>query len=42
MFYVLRDLRVADPVLGLPWLDDEQAFLHFGTSLVFTFRDGTL
>jgi hypothetical protein len=24
-FYVLRDLRVADLVLGLPWLDDEHA-----------------
>jgi hypothetical protein len=26
-FYVLRDLRVADLILGLPWLDDEHASL---------------
>jgi hypothetical protein len=26
-FYVLRDLRVGDMVLGLPWLNDEHAFL---------------
>jgi hypothetical protein len=26
-FYALRYLRVADLVLGLPWLDDEQASL---------------
>jgi hypothetical protein len=31
-FYVLHDLRVADLVLGLPWLDDEQ----FGTTRAFT------
>jgi hypothetical protein len=24
-FYVIRDLRVADLVQGLPWLDDEHA-----------------
>jgi hypothetical protein len=24
-FYVLRDLRAADLILGLPWLDDEHA-----------------
>jgi hypothetical protein len=40
-FYVLRDLRVADLVLGLPWLDDEQASLPFGMTRVFTMLDGT-
>jgi hypothetical protein len=25
-FYVLRDLRAADLIMGLPWLDDEHAF----------------
>jgi predicted acylesterase/phospholipase RssA len=25
----------------LPWLDDEQASLHFGIALVFTMMDGT-
>jgi hypothetical protein len=28
-------------VLGLPWLDDEHAFLHFGTTRVFTLHNGT-
>jgi hypothetical protein len=40
-FYVLRDLRDADVVLGLPWLDDEHASLQFGTTRVFTLMDGT-
>jgi hypothetical protein len=40
-FYILRDLRDVDPVLGLPWLDDEHAFLRFGTTRVFTLMDGT-
>jgi hypothetical protein len=40
-FYVLRDLRVVDLILGLPWLDDEQAALQFGTTMVFTLMDGT-
>jgi hypothetical protein len=26
-FYVLRDLRVADLIMGLPWLDEEHASL---------------
>jgi hypothetical protein len=39
-FYVLRDLRTADLILGLPWLDDEQATLQFGTTKVFTLMDG--
>jgi hypothetical protein len=29
-FHVLRGLRAADIVLGLSWLDDEQATLQFG------------
>jgi hypothetical protein len=41
-FYVLRELRVADVVLVLPWLNDEQASLQFGTARVFTLMDGTL
>jgi hypothetical protein len=40
-FYVLRDLRAADLILGLPWLDDEHASLHFGSTIVFTLMDGT-
>jgi hypothetical protein len=40
-FHVLRDLRAADIVLGLPWLDDEQATLTFGTQRFFTLMDGT-
>jgi hypothetical protein len=31
-FYVLRDLRAADLILGLPWLDDEHASLQFGST----------
>jgi hypothetical protein len=31
-FYVLRDLRAADLMLGLPWLDDEYASLQFGST----------
>jgi hypothetical protein len=41
IFYVLLDLRATNMVLGLPWLDDEQASLQFGTSRVFTLMDGT-
>jgi hypothetical protein len=40
-FYVLRDLSVADLILGLPWLDDEHASLQFGTTRVFALMDGT-
>jgi hypothetical protein len=40
-FYGLRDLRAANQVLGLPWLDDEHASLQFGTTRVFTLMDGT-
>jgi hypothetical protein len=40
-FYVLRDLRAVDLILGLPWLDDEQASLQFGTTMVFTLINGT-
>jgi hypothetical protein len=36
-FYVLRDFRDVDMVLGLPWLVDEHASLQFGTILM----DGT-
>jgi hypothetical protein len=39
-FQVLRDLRVADLVLGLPWFDDEHASLQFGTTRVSTLMDG--
>jgi hypothetical protein len=37
----LRDLRAADLILGLPWLDDEHASLQFGATMVFTLMDGT-
>jgi phosphoglycolate phosphatase-like HAD superfamily hydrolase len=40
-FYVLRDLRAVDLILGLPWLDDEHASLQFGSTKVFTMMDGT-
>jgi hypothetical protein len=40
-FYVLRDLRAADLILGLPWLDDEHASLRFGSTRVFTLIIGT-
>jgi hypothetical protein len=40
-FYLLRDLRVADLVMGIPWLDDEHASLQFGSTKVFTLMDGT-
>jgi hypothetical protein len=40
-FYVLRDLRAVDLILGLPWLDDEHASLQFGSTMVFTLMDGT-
>jgi hypothetical protein len=30
-FHALCDFRAADVVLDLPWLDDEQATLKFGT-----------
>jgi hypothetical protein len=39
--YFLRDLRVAHLKYTLPWLDDEQASLQFGTLLLFTLMDGT-
>jgi hypothetical protein len=39
--YVLRDLRDADLILGLPWLNDEHASLQFGSTKVFTLIDGT-
>jgi hypothetical protein len=29
---VLTNLRAADLILGLPWLDDEQASLQFGST----------
>jgi hypothetical protein len=40
-FYVLRDLRAADLIMGLPWLDDDHAYLQFGSTMVFTLMDGT-
>jgi hypothetical protein len=40
-FHVWRDFRAPYLVLGLPWLEDEQASLQFGTSRVFTLMDGT-
>jgi hypothetical protein len=40
-FYVLRDLRAADLIMGLPWLVDEHASLQFGSIRVFTLMDGT-
>jgi predicted MarR family transcription regulator len=30
IFYVLRDLRAGDLIMGLPWLNDEHASLQFG------------
>jgi hypothetical protein len=34
-------LRDVDLMLGLPWVDDEQASLQYGTTRVFTLMDGT-
>jgi hypothetical protein len=42
IFYVLRDLRAADVVLGLPWQNDEQASTQVGTTRIFTLMGGTL
>jgi hypothetical protein len=39
--YLLRELRAVNMVLGLPWLDVEQASLQLGTKCVFTVMDGT-
>jgi hypothetical protein len=39
-FCVLRDLRAADLLLSLPWLDDEHASLLIGTTRAFTLMDG--
>jgi hypothetical protein len=39
--YVLRDLRAADLIMGLPWLDDEHVSLQFGSTRVFALMDGT-
>jgi hypothetical protein len=40
-FYVSLNLRAADLVVALLWLDDEQALLQFSTTRVFTLVDGT-
>jgi hypothetical protein len=40
-FFVLRYLRVADIILGLPWLDDEHGSLQLDSTRVFTLMDGT-
>jgi hypothetical protein len=40
-FYVLRDLRAAELIMGLPWLDDDHASLQFDSTRVFTLMDGT-
>jgi hypothetical protein len=40
-FHALCDLRVADIVLGLPWLNDKQGNLKFGTKLIFPVMNGT-
>jgi hypothetical protein len=40
ILYILRDLGVIDMVLGLPWLDDEQSSLQFGTTRGFALLDG--
>jgi hypothetical protein len=35
-FHVVHDVRAADIVSGLPWLDDEHATLKFGAERLFT------
>jgi hypothetical protein len=40
-FYVLRNLRAAELITGLPWLDDEHASLWFGITRAFTLMDRT-
>jgi hypothetical protein len=39
-FYVWRDLRAANLLLDLTWLDDEPTSLRFGATRVFTLMDG--
>jgi hypothetical protein len=41
-FYVLRDSRAAELIMGLPWFDDEHASLQFGSTRVLTLMDGTM
>jgi hypothetical protein len=38
-FHVIRNFHAAGIVMGLPWLDDEQATLKFGTERLFTLMD---
>jgi phage gp36-like protein len=38
-FYLLRDLRVADMVLGLQWVNDEQVSLQCGMSVEIHTRE---
>jgi hypothetical protein len=40
-FYILRGIHGVDTVLGLQWLDDEYASLHFGTTRALILMDGT-
>jgi hypothetical protein len=40
-FNVFRDLRAADTVMGLPWLDDKHASLQFDTTMFLNLMDGT-
>jgi hypothetical protein len=39
-FYLLRDLRAHDLIMGLPWLENKHAYLKFGTTMVSTLMDG--
>ena len=41
MFFVLRDLKVADVVLGLTWLDEAEVTIKYGTQRILTLNDGT-
>jgi hypothetical protein len=41
LFFVSRDLRAANLILGLPRLDDEHASMQFSSTRVFTLLDGT-
>jgi hypothetical protein len=40
--HFLRDLRAADIVMALTWLDDERPSLKFGAERLFALMDGTV
>lgn len=41
VFHILRELKVADVVLGLTWLDDAEVTVKYGENRIMTLSDGT-